>query len=123
MSHTAPPTIISLKTNFLSAQTRALSNPLHPSRAWQTTNEELPDKAVNDVMAKLNNRVLQHCKRVYAPQATRHVAEQIEALYISSSYESLELEGDGGEGEGVREGEDLGTYLYKNKMMRERSGC
>lgn len=76
MSHTAPPTIISLKTNFLSAQTRALSNPLHPSRAWQTTNEELPDKAVNDVMAKLNNRVLQHCKRVYAPQATRHVAIQ-----------------------------------------------
>ncbi|KAK4177865.1 kinetochore Sim4 complex subunit Fta4, partial [Triangularia setosa] len=79
----APPTIITLKTNFLTSQTRALSNPLHPTRAWQNANDELPEKQLNDALSKLNHWIQQHSKRVYAPQATRHVAEQIDALYTS----------------------------------------
>lgn len=88
----AEPTILTLKQNFLAAQTRLLSQPLQPSRAWQRGNEaagddandqRLTERAVDDALFRLNHTLQQHARRVYAPQATRHVAEQIEGLYLA----------------------------------------
>lgn len=84
-----PPTILHLKTTFLTTQTRLLSQPLAPSHAWQTTNSSsdapLPEKAVDDALFRLNQLLAQHARRVHAPQATRHVAEQIDALYWNAA--------------------------------------
>lgn len=86
------PTVLTLKQNFLLAQTRLLSQPLQPSRAWRRANEavgevendrRLPERAVDDALVRLNHTLQQYTKRAYAPQATRHVAEQIENLYLA----------------------------------------
>jgi hypothetical protein len=114
------PTVLSLKQSFLTAQTRLLSQPLTPTRAWHNTNtntntnnanesnEEttpaLPPKAVDDALFKLNHRLQQHARRAYAPQATRHVAEQIEQLYWNAAEEAQR----GEEGEEVLEEGGLG---------------
>ncbi|GKT50899.1 inner kinetochore subunit fta4 [Colletotrichum spaethianum] len=82
-----PPTVIAQKQVFLAAQTRLLSQPLEPSRSWLAANEAvespIPDQVVEHVVARLNNAVLQHSRRAYSHQASRHVAEQIDALYLS----------------------------------------
>ncbi|KAK4104066.1 hypothetical protein N658DRAFT_504865 [Parathielavia hyrcaniae] len=87
-----PPTVLSLKQFFLTAQTRLLSQPLSPTRAWHSNNSSndnnenaLPEKAIDDALFKLNHRLQQHSRRVYAPQATRHVAEQIDQLYWNAA--------------------------------------
>ncbi|KAL1836288.1 hypothetical protein VTJ49DRAFT_5334 [Mycothermus thermophilus] len=103
-----PPTILTLKQSFLTAQTRLLSQPLSPSPAWLDDNKNnndpdnppLPEKAVHDALFKLNHRLQQHARRVYPPQATRHVAEQIDQLY----WNAAEAVVGGGESEG--EGEE-----------------
>ncbi|KAK3900411.1 kinetochore Sim4 complex subunit Fta4 [Staphylotrichum tortipilum] len=103
-----PPTIVSLKQSFLTTQTRLLSQPLTPSRAWHASNTTphqednanntpLPPKAVDDALFKLNHRLHQHARRVYAPQATRHVAEQIDQLYWNAA--EAATRGDEGEEE------------------------
>ncbi|KAJ9141786.1 hypothetical protein NKR23_g7740 [Pleurostoma richardsiae] len=100
-----PPTILTIKHSFLTTQTRLLSQPIPgPSRAWRASNRAaaadedeqdenaaaaphrraLPEKAVDDAIARLNQRLAQHARRAYAPQATRHVAEQIDQLYWSA---------------------------------------
>ncbi|KAK1831578.1 kinetochore Sim4 complex subunit Fta4 [Podospora conica] len=93
-----PPTVVHLKQSFLTTQTRLLSQPLAPSRAWLTTNDAhddaLPPKAVDDALFKLNQRLQQHTRRVYAPQATRHVAEQIDALYWNAALAATESRDD-----------------------------
>ncbi|KAK0720545.1 kinetochore Sim4 complex subunit Fta4 [Lasiosphaeris hirsuta] len=90
----APPTVVSLKQDFLSIQTRLLSQPLAPSRAWRAANnnheESLPEKAIDDALLKLNQRLQQHSRRAYAPQATRHVAEQIDQLYWNAAVAASE---------------------------------
>ncbi|KAK0752338.1 kinetochore Sim4 complex subunit Fta4 [Schizothecium vesticola] len=90
----SPPTVVHLKQSFLTTETRLLSQPLSPSRAWLNTNtahdEGLPPKAVDDALFKLNQRLQQHTRRVYAPQATRHVAEQIDALYWNAALAASE---------------------------------
>ncbi|KAK7739186.1 hypothetical protein SLS53_005822 [Cytospora paraplurivora] len=90
MAPNPAPTIPTLKQNFLTAQTRLLSQPLQPSRAWRRANESAADgavaeKAVDDALLRLNHTIQQHARRAYAPQATRHVAEQIDALYLSTT--------------------------------------
>ena len=106
-----PPTIISLKQSFLTTQTRLLSQPLAPSRAWHTSNTTtpqndddadntpLPPKAVDDALFKLNHRLHQHSRRVYAPQATRHVAEQIDQLYWNAAEAAVRGDEEGEEGD------------------------
>lgn len=110
-----PPTILALKQAFISSQTLTLSQPLAPSRAWQTANSEsdegLPEKAVSDALYKLNHILAQHTRRVYAPQATRHIAEQIDSLYWSGVVSSMG-EGDEEEEEGVEMGVDLGILSF-----------
>ena len=96
----APPTIISLKANFLADQTRLLSQPLTPSHSWRNVNEEAEDgvseKAVDDALFRLNHVLQQHARRVYAPQATRHVAEQIDQLYWNAGSRAVESSRDAG---------------------------
>ncbi|EAQ92441.1 hypothetical protein CHGG_00676 [Chaetomium globosum CBS 148.51] len=106
MAPSQQPTVLTLKQTFLTTQTRLLSQPLTPTRDWHNTNtantnntnhppEEtnedpattapLPPKAIDDALYKLNHRLQQHARRAYAPQATRHVAEQIEQLYLNAA--------------------------------------
>lgn len=107
-----PPTVVHLKQSFLTTQTRLLSQPLAPSRDWLTTNtthdEGLPPKAVDDALFKLNQRLQQHTRRVYAPQATRHVAEQIDVLYWNAALAATESRDDDDD-EALKFGSDLGT--------------
>ena len=105
-----PPTILAHKTDFLTSQTLQLSRPLWPSNVWRASNntsnnnsdrgadesnvEEntappLSEKAIDDALYRLNHALQQHARRVYAPQATRHVAEQIEALYLEAGERAL----------------------------------
>ncbi|KAK6836761.1 hypothetical protein PG987_007256 [Apiospora arundinis] len=94
----APPTILAHKSAFLTAQTLRLSQNLAPSGAWRNHvfNQEedaaeqedgqraavVTEKAADDALYRLNHALQQHARRVYAPQATRHVAEQIDQLFL-----------------------------------------
>ncbi|KAK3685716.1 kinetochore Sim4 complex subunit Fta4 [Podospora appendiculata] len=118
----APPTVISLKQDFISTQTRLLSQPLSaPTRAWRAANDNdaasLPEKAVDDALFRLNHRLQQHARRAYAPQATRHVAEQIDKLYWNAAGGGGDLhDGDEG-GDGVAEGLSFGADLVDLKVI------
>ncbi|CAK7234899.1 hypothetical protein SCUCBS95973_009089 [Sporothrix curviconia] len=103
-----PPTVIALKQAFLELATRQLAQQLAPSRAWQRKNDlregghgigaainavtatdgsgedtgrRLPPKIVDDVLARVNQLLLLHARRVHPPAAVRHVAEQLDQLY------------------------------------------
>ncbi|KAK3351025.1 kinetochore Sim4 complex subunit Fta4 [Neurospora tetraspora] len=97
-----PPTILSLKSDFLTTQTRTLSQPLAPTRTFLSQNDNtssprghsqsqhhqgqhIPQKPLSEALTKLNHRLTQHNRRAYPPQATRHVAEQIDKLYFSTT--------------------------------------
>ncbi|KAL5585433.1 hypothetical protein FOVSG1_014822 [Fusarium oxysporum f. sp. vasinfectum] len=88
-SRTAAPTIPSLKQSFITSQTTLLSQPLAPSRSWQETNdasdEAIPERVVQEVLYNLNHTVQQHCRRVYPPQASRNIAEQINDVYTKDA--------------------------------------
>ncbi|KAF4969238.1 hypothetical protein FSARC_3491 [Fusarium sarcochroum] len=83
------PTIPALKQSFLTNQTTLLAQPLAPSRSWQATNdasdEAIPDRVVQDILFNLNHTIQQHCRRVYAPQASRNIAEQINSVYTQDA--------------------------------------
>ncbi|RFU79664.1 kinetochore fta4 [Trichoderma arundinaceum] len=88
------PTITSAKQTFVAAQTNLLSQPIAPSRAWRASNDAsehaLPNRPVEDAVASLNRTIQQHCRRVYAPQASRHVAEQINNVYSRDTERRME---------------------------------
>ncbi|KAH7216511.1 kinetochore Sim4 complex subunit Fta4 [Fusarium oxysporum] len=88
-SRTAAPTIPSLKQSFITSQTTLLSQPLTPSRSWQETNdasdEAIPERVVQEVLYNLNHTIQQHCRRVYPPQASRNIAEQINDVYTKDA--------------------------------------
>lgn len=120
---TTAPTILSLKQTFLTTQTRLLSQPPEPSRAWRRGNnshhpssqggddeegrnhQKLSEKALNDALYRLNHTLQQHARRVYAPQATRHVAEQIDQLYLGVGERRRRGGDENGDGEGGDEDE------------------
>ncbi|KAI1098472.1 kinetochore Sim4 complex subunit Fta4 [Jackrogersella minutella] len=102
----APPTILAHKSSFLTAQTLQLSQSLAPSASWRTSNPAsaeggLSDRLVDEVLYRANHTLLQHARRVYAPQASRHVAEQIEVLYLEAAEKAVR--GDNGSGGGDEE--------------------
>ncbi|KAI1204285.1 kinetochore Sim4 complex subunit Fta4 [Annulohypoxylon truncatum] len=106
----APPTILAHKSSFLTAQTLQLSQSLAPSAAWRAANAQaaegsLPDRLVDEALYRANHALLQHARRVYAPQASRHVAEQIEALYLEAAEKAVRGDGAGGGVGGGEEGE------------------
>ncbi|KAF3065206.1 putative kinetochore protein [Daldinia childiae] len=110
----APPTILAHKSSFLTAQTLHLSQSLAPSNTWRTSNQRVPenggslsDRVVDEVLYRTNHILQQHARRVYAPQASRHVAEQIETLYLEAAERAVR--GEGGRGEDDEDGEDVGT--------------
>ncbi|KAL7784880.1 kinetochore Sim4 complex subunit Fta4 [Trichoderma ceciliae] len=88
------PTVTSVKQTFVAAQTNLLSQPIAPSRAWRTSNDAsehpLPNRLVEDAVANLNRTIQQHCRRVYAPQASRNVAEQISNVYSRDAERRME---------------------------------
>lgn len=92
-TRTSAPTIPSLKQSFLINQTTLLAQPLTPSHSWQATNdasdEAIPDRVVQDVLHSLNHTIQQHCRRVYAPQASRNIAEQIDSVYTQDAERKL----------------------------------
>ncbi|XXH03296.1 beta-glucosidase [Hypoxylon texense] len=116
----APPTILAHKSSFLTAQTLQLSQALAPSAAWRESNSSraaegggggggggLSDRVVDEALYRANHALQQHARRVYAPQASRHVAEQIEALYLEAAEKAVRGDGGGGGGGGAgAEGED-----------------
>ncbi|CEI66551.1 hypothetical protein FVEN_g8274 [Fusarium venenatum] len=83
------PTIPALKQSFLANQTTLLAQPLAPSRSWQATNdasdEPLTERVVQDVLFNLNHTIQQHCRRVYSPQASRNIAEQIDNVFTQEA--------------------------------------
>ncbi|KAM0259108.1 hypothetical protein ACHAQJ_003479 [Trichoderma viride] len=88
------PTITSVKQTFVAAQINLLSQPVAPSRAWRASNDAsdhaLANRLVEDAVANLNRTIQQHCRRVYAPQASRHVAEQISSVYSRDAERRME---------------------------------
>ena len=82
----ASTTLLDAKAAFIRAQVRLLSQPLQPSRSWrdfapQTTQPALPDKTIDAVMVRVNEKLKLHNKNIYSALSQRHVAEQIDALY------------------------------------------
>ena len=88
-----PPTISALKIGFLTAQANLLTQPLAPSLAWRASNDasekRIPDREIEAHLADLNQTVAQHGRRLYAPQAIRHVAEQVNAVYLADAERKL----------------------------------
>ncbi|KAI8666722.1 hypothetical protein NCS57_00898400 [Fusarium keratoplasticum] len=88
-SRASAPTIPSLKQSFLVNQTTLLAQPLAPSRTWQAANdassEAIPERVLQEALLNLNHTIQQHCRRVYAPQATRNIAEQIDDIYTKDA--------------------------------------
>ncbi|KAH6690300.1 kinetochore Sim4 complex subunit Fta4 [Plectosphaerella plurivora] len=80
-----PPTILFLKQSFVETQVRLLSRPLDLGPSWQTHNaasdEPLTQPAVDEALHRANRGLAEHTRRVYPPQSTRIVAEQINKLY------------------------------------------
>jgi hypothetical protein len=81
-------TVFELKSAFIRAQVRILSESLEPPEDWriyttESEEDELSDKAVQDALQKLNGALKQHNRIVYSSQAIQHVAQQITSLYWS----------------------------------------
>jgi len=91
------PTIIELKTAFLRAQIRTLSQPLTPSPTvltHLTTDEHaLRQRNIDNALAKLNAQIRKHNKLAYGPQALRHVADQIDRLYWAAGERDVNVVG------------------------------
>lgn len=113
------PSILTLKQDFLTAQTRLLLQPLQPSRTWRRANEaadhdendrRLSEKAVDDALFRLNQTLQQHSKRVYPPQATRHIVEQIDQLYLSTGEQHADGNDEDGDEEWRLVGADFGEF-------------
>ncbi|KAK7912090.1 hypothetical protein PG985_014571 [Apiospora marii] len=114
----APPTILAHKSAFLSAQTLQLSQTLAPSAAWRNhahhqhedaaaaaeNQATVTEKAVDDALYRLNHALQQHARRVHAPQATRHIAEQIDQLFLDIN---KDVDDDPADGEGDEEGSNV----------------
>lgn len=123
----APPTILAHKSAFLAAQTLHLSQSLAPSTTWRNAHHadnddenssggNIPQRAVDDALFRLNQNLQQHARRVYPPAATRQVAEQIDSLFLLGGDGARDGDDDGGDGqqgldelEELREGIDLTT--------------
>ncbi|KAI1809545.1 kinetochore Sim4 complex subunit Fta4 [Poronia punctata] len=123
----APPTIIAHKSTFINTQTLHLSQPLEPSAAWRAANEAaedgLSDRRIDDVLYRLNHILTQHARRVYAPQASRHVAEQIEGLFHADAERALRgkdhegYDGDGAEVAGEKQQLRVGTDFTTDEAI------
>ncbi|KAF7531102.1 hypothetical protein G7054_g9201 [Neopestalotiopsis clavispora] len=119
----APPTILAHKSAFLTVQTLHLSQSLAPSSAWRNRannhsdndGASIPQRAIDDALFRLNQNLQQHVRRVYPPQATRQVAEQIDSLFLGVG----EDEGGGGGDDAMRDGDEGLRALKELDELRE----
>ncbi|EAW07545.1 kinetochore subunit FTA4 family protein [Aspergillus clavatus NRRL 1] len=91
-------TLFELKSTFIRAQVRILSESLEAPEDWRSyatgsEEDELSDKAVQDALQKLNATLKQHNRIIYSSQAIQHVAQQIASLYWSLVSEATRNEG------------------------------
>ncbi|KAI1500301.1 kinetochore Sim4 complex subunit Fta4 [Biscogniauxia marginata] len=117
----APPTILAHKSTFLTTQTLQLTQALLPSPNWRVSNDRaeqggLPDKAVDEALYRLNHALQQHARRVYAPQASRHVAEQIEGLFLEVGERDVGRDGDDEDDEDGPGGSAGGIWVGEKKL-------
>lgn len=109
---TAPPTITQLKERFITAQTMYLASPLAPSASFRAANERaeggLDPRQLDTVSAVLDGLIQDHCRRIFAPQANRALAEQISDSYSREA--ERKLRGDEVDAEGISKEIDLGRY-------------
>ncbi|RDA84377.1 hypothetical protein CP532_2597 [Ophiocordyceps camponoti-leonardi (nom. inval.)] len=93
-----PPTVSSLKFDFLSSQISVLTRPLWPTRSWRAVNEAadqpLPTQIVDDTSMIVALLLQQEGKRVYSSQASRHVADQISDVYAREAERRVAAEGE-----------------------------
>lgn len=86
----------------------------------------MSEKALDDALFRLNQTLQQHAKRVYPPQATRHIAEQIDHLYLATGDRHLDGDGSGDDEEEWKlVGADFGECLLHHMHLafrREISG-
>ena len=92
--------ITSLKAGFIRSQVRHLETPLEPSTQWrdllpESDQGQLSDKTINDLVAKVNEKIRQHNRLIFSSQSQRHVAEQVESLHwnlVSEDTERAEID-------------------------------
>ena len=120
------PTIPSLKQSFIDAQVTFLAQHLAPSPAWRRANQAsdapLPARPLDDALVALNHALERHCRRVYAPQATRHVARQIADAYVRDAERRVvgeEADADGGIGREL----DLCKWTVMRSLLTATSFC
>ncbi|OAX80416.1 hypothetical protein ACJ72_05251 [Emergomyces africanus] len=102
-------TITEIKSSFVRNQIRILSVALSPSENWRdygpSSEDDIPDKLVEDVLQKLNATLKKHNRAAFSSQAIHHVARQIESLYWGSI--DLETSGELSQGLVIEKGTDL----------------
>ncbi|KAF8455983.1 kinetochore Sim4 complex subunit Fta4, partial [Terfezia claveryi] len=96
-------TLFTIKKPFLDSQIRLLSADLAPPPNWQDAipagpGGDLSQRAIDQVLTKVNLIAKKHNRSVYSSQTVKRVAEQIEAAYGGAGGGENE-EGRGGYGE------------------------
>ncbi|KAF8251103.1 hypothetical protein K440DRAFT_98457 [Wilcoxina mikolae CBS 423.85] len=85
------PSTFTLKTAFLSSQTRLLSTLPPPPPQWQqnlppsSEHGDLSASVLDQVLYKLSIVARKHHHEVYSSQTLRHIAEQIDSLYYEAA--------------------------------------
>ncbi|KAF2817706.1 uncharacterized protein BDZ99DRAFT_375093 [Mytilinidion resinicola] len=105
-------TVVALKSAFLRAQTRILSQELRPSERWRDGTESIPERIIRDVTLETNRLMRRHTKTAYGALSIRYVAEQIDQLYWNLAAPDIEvrdaIDADDSETTGLlRVGDDL----------------
>ncbi|KAK2807964.1 hypothetical protein FQN50_005206 [Emmonsiellopsis sp. PD_5] len=118
-------TITELKTSFARDQIRLLSTALTPSENWRdygpAFENDIPEKAVEEVLMKLNAHLRKHNRAAFSSQAIHHVARQIETLYWNAIDPEVGGEGAGG-GLVVERGTDLTSSRTISRLPEEWRG-
>ncbi|EER36510.1 conserved hypothetical protein [Histoplasma capsulatum H143] len=116
-------TITEIKSSFVRNQIRILSVALTPSEDWHdygpTSEDNIPDKIVEDVLQKLNAILKKHNRAVFSSQAIHHVARQIENLYWNSV--DPETGGELSQGLVIEKGTDLSNSMSIARLPEQWS--
>lgn len=116
----AQPTITQLKERFITAQTLHLATPVTPSASFLSSNARsqsgLDPRQLDAVTTFLETLVQDHCRRVFAPQANRALAEQISDSYSADA--DRRLRGLDADADGISKDIDLGTPHHLCPYLR-----
>ncbi|KAG5293026.1 hypothetical protein I7I48_05289 [Histoplasma ohiense] len=116
-------TITEIKSSFVRNQIRILSVALTPSEDWHdygpASEDNIPDKIVEDVLQKFNAILKKHNRAVFSSQAIHHVARQIENLYWNSI--DPETGGELSQGLVIEKGTDLSNSMSIARLPEQWS--